>query len=147
MTLDEAIGRLRELNQDVPAPTRLPMAAEVAAAEKELGVAFHPDFRRYLLEASDVVYGAVEPVTITDPEAHTDLLGVSRGAWDDYEMPKSLLPICEDNGDYYCMDKKGRVVFWSSDGATEDTWKNLATWIEEVWIGESEGDGDEDEDE
>jgi hypothetical protein len=54
------------------------------------------------------------------------------------EVPRKLLPICEDNGDYYCMNKKGEIVFWSADGASDEKWKDLATWIEEVWIGEGE---------
>src|SRR5437763_993007 len=51
MSIDEAIAALRERNEEVPKPMRLPAAAEVDAAEKELGVTFHPDYRRYLLEA------------------------------------------------------------------------------------------------
>jgi hypothetical protein len=137
MTLDQAIAKLRELNQPVPQPQRLPTEEEVAGIEERLGIQLHPDFRRYLLEASDVVYGALEPVTVTSPESHTDLYEVCRGAWEDYEVPRKLVPVCEDNGDFYCMDKKGQIVFWSADGATEDKWPNLANWIEEVWIGES----------
>jgi hypothetical protein len=140
MTLDQAIAKLRELNQPVPQPQRLPTPDEVSQVEERLGIQLHPDFRRYLLEASDVVYGALEPVTVTSPESHTDLYEVCRGAWEDYEVPRKLTPVCEDNGDFYCMDKKGQIVFWSADGATDEKWPNLANWIEEVWIGES---GDE----
>ena len=64
MTIDEAIAKLREMNEEVPKPMRLPTADEVAEVEEELDVKFHPDFRRYLLEASDVVVGTMEPVTI-----------------------------------------------------------------------------------
>jgi hypothetical protein len=138
MTIDEAIARLRELNEPVPAPMRLPTEDAVSAAEKRLGVQFHPDYRRYLLGASDVVFGATEPATITDPESHTDIFQICESAWDEMDMPKSLLPICEDNGEYYCMNRKGQVVFWSPDGGTDDKWPDLATWIEEVWIGENE---------
>jgi hypothetical protein len=138
MTMDEAIARLREMNEAVPKPMRLPAPDEVTAVEEELEVTFHPDFRRYLLEASDVVVGAMEPVTITDPESHTDLRSVSESAWEEMEVPRKLLPICEDNGDYYCMNKTGEIVFWSADGARDEKWKDLATWIEQVWIGEGE---------
>ena len=136
MNIDQAIARLRVLNEEVPQPMRLPTAVEVAEVETELGVKFHPDFRRYLLEASDVVVGAMEPVTITHPDAHTDLRAVAESAWEEAEVPRRLLPICEDNGDYYCMNAKGEIVFWS--GEAGEKWKDLATWIEEVWIGESE---------
>ena len=56
----------------------------------------------------------------------------------EHELPRKFLPICEDNGDYFCMNRKGEVVFWSHDGATDEKWKDLATWIEEAWIGEDE---------
>ena len=138
MTMDQAIARLREMNETVPTPMRLPTAEEVSSVEEELEVKFHPDFRRYLLESSDVVVGAMEPVTIADPSSHTDLRSVCESAWEEMDVPRKLLPICDDNGDYYCMNKKGEIVFWSADGASEEKWKDLATWIEEVWIGESE---------
>ncbi len=57
MDLGEAIRALRARDDPVPRPLRLPTPAEVAAAERRFSVAFHPDFRRYLLEASDVVCG------------------------------------------------------------------------------------------
>jgi SUKH superfamily protein len=138
MTLTEAIQQLRDRNQPVPIPMRLPTPDEVAAAEKEIGVQFHPDFRRFLLEAGDVVFGTKEPVTVTDRSFNTHLPTVCETAWEQMEVPKKLLPICEDNGDYFCMNKKGEVVYWSCDGATDEKWKDLASWIEEVWIGEDE---------
>jgi hypothetical protein len=138
MTLDEAIKELRDRNEEVPTPMRLPTVEEVAAAEKEIGVQLHPDLKQYLLQASDVVFGTKEPVTVSDATFNTHLPEVCNQAWDEMDVPRKLVPICEDNGDYYCMNKKGEVVFWSSDGATDEKWKNLATWIEEVWIGEEE---------
>jgi hypothetical protein len=110
----------------------------VAAAEEEIGVSLHADLKRYLLEASDVVFGTKEPVTVTDSSFNTHLPSVCESAWEEMEVPRKLVPICEDNGDYYCMNKKGEIVFWSSDGATDEKWKDLATWVEEVWIGEEE---------
>lgn len=42
------------------------------------------------------------------------------------------------------MDMKtGRVSYWSHDGATDESWPDLATWIEEVWIGEDLEDGED----
>jgi hypothetical protein len=140
MTLDQAIKRLRELNEPVPKPGRLPTEAEVAAIEKELGVRLHADLRKYLLTASDIVYGTKEPATITDRDGHTNLATMCQTAWEELDVPRDLVPFCEDNGDYFCINKRGQVVLWSADGATDEKWPNLATWIEEVWIGESEED-------
>jgi hypothetical protein len=137
MTLDDAILHLREVNEQVPQPLRRPTNDEVSRVETEVGVKFHADYRRYLLEASDVVFGTLEPATITDPDSHTHLPSICADAWD-ADVPKKLLPICEDNGGYYCMNAKGQVLYVSGDGSTDEKWPDLAAWIEQVWMGESE---------
>lgn len=136
MDLDEAIRELRARNEPVPRPLRLPTPAEVAEAERRLSLPFPPDFRRYLLEASDVICGAIEPVTITRPQSHTDLFEVAENAWGNLGLPRDLLPICEDNSDFYCMDPTGEVVFWSHDGWSSGRWRSLAEWITQVWLAE-----------
>jgi len=131
--MDEVIAELRGLNESVPRPLRRPGEEEIEAVEKELGVVFHPDYRQYLLEASDVVYGALEPATIPADSGHTYLVPLAKEAWAT-GVPRDFVPIAEDNGDYYCMNKDGRVLFWSHNGATDEEWPNLARWIHEVWI-------------
>jgi hypothetical protein len=136
MSFDDVIRDLRERNQPVPKPLRLPTEAEVAAAERQLSVVFHPDYRRYLLQASDVMYGTKEPVTVTPGGGHTDLIHVAKAAWEKMGLPRNLLPICEDNGDYYCINESGEVVFWCHDGKCDESWTDVAEWIRAVWIGE-----------
>ena len=135
-TLDNAFSELRRLNQPVPKPGVLPTEEEVNRVEAELGTTFHPDFKRYLLEASDVVFGTLEPVTITSPTSHTNLLSVVESARLG-SVPDKLIPVCEDNSDFYCIDESGRVCFWSHNGITEEQWPTLADWILEVWVGEA----------
>jgi len=134
MNLSEVIVELRELNEPVAKPFRLPTEAEVKAAENRLNIKFHDDYRRFLLEASDVVVGTLEPAMVAADCGYLNLVEIAEYAWDEMELPLTLLPICEDNGDYYCLNKKGEVEFWSQDGATNDKWDNLAIWIKEVWI-------------
>lgn len=133
MILEEVIQELRELNEPVPKPLRLPEPDEVAQVEQMIEMKFHPDLRRYLLEASDVVYGALEPVTITTEDSHTDLRHVAQRAWE-MGVSRSLLPICEDNADYFCMNESGEVIYWSHNGLVDEKWPDLATWIKQVWI-------------
>jgi hypothetical protein len=135
MSLAEVIAELRSLNEPVPVPPRLPTEAEVAAAESALGVRFHADYRQFLLQGSDVVLGAIEPAVVTPDAGHLDLVAMVEEARE-IGVPKNLLPFCEDNGSYYCLKSTGKVVFWSHDGATEETWPSLAHWIKQVWIGE-----------
>ena len=136
MNLPDVIAELRDLNEAVPKPLRLPTPEEVKAAENRLGVKFPADYRQYLLEASDVVYGSLEPAVVTPDAGHLDLMEMAETAWDQMELPRELLPFCEDNGDYYCLNESSEVVYWSHNGATDEKWKNLATWIKEVWIDE-----------
>ncbi|MEM0963601.1 MAG: SMI1/KNR4 family protein [Bacteroidota bacterium] len=136
MTLDEAIAELRRLNEPVPKPPRLPTPAEVEALERLLGRDVHPDLRRYLLEASDVTLGTLEPVTATPESGRTYLPRVIERARV-YGVPEDLLPICEDNADFYTMTEDGEIVYWSHNGSPSERWPSLAAWIEEVWIGET----------
>lgn len=137
MTLTEAIQELRALNETVPLPRRLPTEQEVDAAERDLGVKFHPDYRRFLLEASDVVYGTLEPAVVVPDSGYLNLVEMANEAWDEMELPRTLLPICQDNGDYYCINARGEIVYWSHNGTTDEKWHDLAAWIDELWIQES----------
>lgn len=137
MNLPDVIAELRGLNESVPKPLRLPTEAEVNAAEAQLGVKFPADYRRYLLTASDIVYGTLEPAVVTPDAGHLGLSDMAETAWDEMDVPRELLPFCEDNGDYYCLNQAGEVEYWSHNGATAEKWEDLATWIKEVWIDES----------
>lgn len=44
------------------------------------------------------------------------------------------LPICEDNGNYYCLLRNDDIRYWMNDGYSDETWSNLADWIKKVWI-------------
>ena len=133
-SLDDVITELRHLNEAVPRPRSLPTEADMRELEHDLGLRLHEDLRRYLLEASDVVFGTKEPVTV-GTGGYTDLAAVLRHATES-GVPDDLIPVCEDNGDFYCVAPSGEVVFWSHNGTSDEGWANLATWIHEVWINE-----------
>ena len=133
MSLIQAINKLREFSQEVPLPPRLPSTEEVECMEKELGVKFHPDYKTYLLEASDSVLGTLEPAVITLPGSHIYLPDIVRSARK-MGVPEELFPICSNNGDYFCLNELGEVVYWSHNGAVNEKWPNLAAWITDEWI-------------
>jgi len=132
--MDDVIEQLRSLNEEVPIPLRLPTESEIESVENKLGFQFHPDYKKYLLEASDIVYGVLEPATISAESGHTYLVAMAKEAWK-IGVPRDVLPIVEDNGDYYCLDRDGHILFWTYNGFTNEIWENLANWIQEVWIG------------
>lgn len=135
MNIEDAIAQLRRRNESVPIPLRLPSEAEVSAAEARVEMPLPADYRRYLLEGSDVVLGALEPAVVVPDAGHLDLVEMAGTAWA-LGVPRDLLPFCEDNGDWFCLTRAGRVRFWSHDGTTDESWPDLGTWITEVWIGE-----------
>jgi hypothetical protein len=135
MNLNDVFDELHSRAERVPRPLRLPTVDEVIAAERQIGLPFPADYRRFLLEASDVVLGTLEPATICDPTSHThfpDVVASARA----FGVPDDWIPICEDNADFYCLDPAGAVRFWSHNGATHDSWPNIATWLRDVWLGE-----------
>lgn len=134
MELSKAINELRKLNEPVPTPFRLPTKEEIRAAEARLGVTFHEDYKRFLLEASDVVYGTCEPAAIVPNAGHRDLFQMAEAAWGIDGVPHDLLPFCFDNGNYFCLNEAGEVVYWDHNGTTDEKWRDLAMWIKRVWI-------------
>jgi hypothetical protein len=58
MKIQDIVAQLRELNEPVPKPARLPTEAGVVSAEQRLGVRFPSDYRYFMLHGSDVAYGA-----------------------------------------------------------------------------------------
>ena len=133
MNLSDVISELRQINEPVPSPLPLPSEEDLSRIEKEVGITLHSDLKRFLLEASDVTYGVKEPITISKPDAHTHFPAVVNSARE-YGVPEDLVPICEDNADFYCQKPSGEIVFWSHNGTTDESWSDLATWIKEVWI-------------
>lgn len=64
--MEEVLERLRELAEDVATPLELPDEEQLVTAQEELLLLIPRDFRHYLLTASDVIYGHLEPATIAD---------------------------------------------------------------------------------
>ena len=131
---DGAIKALRAKNEEVPEPLRLPTEEEVAAAEKELDFPFPGDFREYLLKASDVIAGSLEPAVLTLDDENENLVAVAKKGWE-AGAPKELLPFCYNNADYYCISKEGEVRVWDQDDRFRGKWPSFAEWIMKEWLG------------
>ncbi len=112
--MEEIIEQLREANEPVPVPLELPDEDQLVEIEEQLFIDIPFVFREFLLTVSDVVYGSLEPVTVTDPQSHTYLPDVAANAWD-AGVDRSMIPICQDGDDYYCVEEDGTVVLWSGE--------------------------------
>ncbi len=85
---------LREKHQPQIVPLELPDDDLITEIEEMIYVQIRGDFRNYLLEASDLVVGTLEPVTVTDPGSHTYLPDVASEAWAN-GLSRELLPFCK----------------------------------------------------
>lgn len=131
--IDEILDMLRDHNEPVPVPLELPDEDRLVEIEEEILLPIPRDVRTFLLEASDVVYGSLEPVTAADPNSHTYLPEVTATAWS-LGVPRYLLPICDDNGAFYCADPDGEILLWRDGELTEETWPSIWHWIRDVWL-------------
>jgi hypothetical protein len=136
MTLDHAFAELRRKSDtSVPIRLRLPTEAEVEDARKELGISFHPDYRRFQLEASDVNCGVLEPgLVLPNLLPYLDLRAIARDGWE-AGVPSDSLAFCADNGNYYFIDPSGTVRYWDHDDGSESGRRaTFAEWIIEDWL-------------
>jgi hypothetical protein len=119
MNIDAAISALRAAHCPPPRPHQLPSEEALAAVEQELGLQFQPDYRAFLLRASDVCVGTLEPCVLPPGAGHCDIPKIAGDAWR-VGVDRGYLPICEDNGDYRCLTPSGEVVYWSHNGAINE---------------------------
>lgn len=136
MEIEEIVDQLHALNEPVPVPLELPDEDLLVEIEEQLLIGIPCELRQFLLYASDVVYGHLEPVTVTDPQSHTFLPEVAANAWD-AGVPRHLVPLCQDGLDYYLVDMESQVLHW--DGRTEtlneeDGWDSVWHWVLDVWM-------------
>lgn len=132
--LDEVIKQLKELSDGEIINAPLPDDALLDSYEKDIGFIFSMDYRKLLKEASNIFYGTIELLLVTKDKKYSSELSIVLNDAREQGLPKDWLPICEDNGSYYCLIPDGTVRYWTLDGYSHDSWKNLADWVEQVWI-------------
>lgn len=130
--MQEVIQRLRALNQPTLYPLALPDDDDLLTVEEELLLPLPAELRQFLLQVSDLILGALEPVTAADPQLHTYLPELAAQAWDQ-GLPRDLLPLCAQDDNYYCVSQDGEVLLWSGQGFVGDPWPTVWHWAEDVW--------------
>lgn len=133
--LIEAVGAL--INASAGVRIRLPAPDDelIDSYESQMEITFGDEYRYFLKNASTIYFGNIEPLVLSrDINSRGDLLQAIKIARR-LGVPFKWLPVCEDNGDYYCLDQTGNIRFWSGDGVSSESWPTLADWIIYVWIG------------
>lgn len=141
--MDDVIELLREQAEVIPVALELPDEEDLVIIEEELFLPIPFELREFLLKASDVVYGTLEPVTVADPNSHTYLPEVASMAWS-LGVSRELIPLCEAHGGYYCVSQEGDVNFVSleerdefdsdEDDNEEKEWASVWHWVKDVWL-------------
>jgi hypothetical protein len=134
--VEEVIEQLREMNEPVPVPLELPDEETLVEIQEQILIHLPYGLREFLLQVSDVVYGRLEPVTAADPQSHTYLPEVASMAWS-LGVPRELVPICEDRGNYYCVEEDGTVLLWEGETGElneDETWESVWHWVRDIWL-------------
>lgn len=131
--MEHVIEELRERAVEVPIPLELPTEDDLVDVEEQILIPIPFVMREFLMQASDVIYGSLEPVTASDPQMHTYLPEVAALAWSQ-GMPREYIPLCEDGGSYYCVDQQDEVFLWSEDGISEERWESAWHWVFQIWL-------------
>ncbi|RHW74549.1 SMI1/KNR4 family protein [Colwellia sp. RSH04] len=105
-----------------------PSDIEISEAQQKLGFTFPNDYIDFIKSGYDLGNAPMEALEINNAQSHLDIYSAIADAKKFYELPDELLPICEDNSDYYCLNKSGQVVFWSHNGLTDEVWQNTKEW-------------------
>jgi hypothetical protein len=133
--MNEIVDLLREKNQDRFASIELPDEDDLVVIQEQLLLHLPADLKDFLLSVSDVVYGAIQPVTVTDEHAASHLPDMTFIAWD-RGMPRELIPICELLEGYYFIAQEGYISAWTpKHGVNEEIhWDSIWGWCEDVWL-------------
>lgn len=131
--MQEMIDELHEVAEQVPVPLELPEHDQVVDAQEQILMPLPFDFREFLMEASDVVYGTLEPVTVADSSSHTYLPEVTATAWS-LGLPREMIALCESREGYYCVAQDGEIKLWRDDDYDSETWENIWYWVRDVWL-------------
>ncbi|WP_193101353.1 SMI1/KNR4 family protein [Burkholderia sp. Z1] len=132
--LVSAIDELKILSAGTRIKTPAPDDTLISEYEKDVGFSFSEEYRLFLKDASTIFFGVMEPLVITSERNDRCELSSAIQKARQIGLPFDWLPICEDNGDYYCIVPDGKIRFWSPDGVTAESWAGLAEWINDVWI-------------
>lgn len=135
--MEEILEELRELAEDVPVPLDLPEHDDTVEAEEQMLLPLPRDYREFLLTASDIIYGHLEPATVADSMSHTYLPEMAATAWAN-GLPRDVFPICEAFRDgeqvYYAMDPEGSIKIWTAGDFTDEEWETIWYWVRDVWM-------------
>jgi len=133
--MEDVIELLRERHEGGLVALELPDEDRLVEIEEQLLIPLPGDYKEFLLNASDIICGSLEPATVMDEYAHNFLPEMAANAWDQ-GMPRYLIPVCETPEGIYAMSQEGSVLLWvPGEGIREEEeWGSVWQWAREVWL-------------
>ena len=113
---------------------KMPSDLEIKQAQTKLGFNFSPEYVAFIKSGYALGSASMEALEISNPPSYADIYQTLEDARKYYDLPLDLLPICEDNSDYYCLNPNGEVVFWSHNGTTDEKWANATEWRNQMVV-------------
>ena len=133
--MEDVIELLRERHEGGLVALELPDEDRLVEIEEQLLIPLPGDYKEFLLNASDIICGSLEPATVMDDYAHNFLPEMAANAWDQ-GMPRYLIPVCETPNGIYAMSQEGSVLLWvPGEGIREEEeWGSIWQWAREIWL-------------
>ncbi|MBB4575707.1 SMI1/KNR4 family protein [Rhizobium lentis] len=122
--INDVIAELKALAITTPKTPPLPNDVLLDQYEADIGFTFPEDYRKFLKEASNVFVGTLEPLIVTDTRNARGELSIALIEARRVGLPHDLLPICEDNGDYYCFAPDQSIRLWDHNGLSSEKWQD-----------------------
>ncbi|MBB1338884.1 SMI1/KNR4 family protein [Pseudoalteromonas sp. SR44-2] len=135
MDIKDVVLILRDKHEPTPKPLRLPTEQEVNLAEQDLSFKFPEQYRYFVLNASNVVFGIREPgLVLPDMLPYLNLRVIAIDGWE-AGVPKDFLSFCTDNGNYFTISNGGDIGYFDhDDGCHSILGGEFKDWIIEDWL-------------
>lgn len=135
ISIEDVVSEINQADDPSGRKRPLPDDALIERYEADTGFTFPEDYKIFLKSVSNAFVGYISPFVLNDGDSsdYGDLrAGIAEAR--KVGVPEDWLPVCEDNGNFYCIVPDGRVRFWDHNGSSDESWPNLATWAKEVWL-------------
>lgn len=107
---------------------------DIVDAQEAILIHIPVTYREFLLHTGHLIYGKLEPATVADAHAHNYLPEMAAEAWA-RGMPREYIPLCEDDGNIYCIGEDDTVYLWRPGSEeVEECFENVWYWVKDIWL-------------
>ncbi len=142
MTFEEIRSKFPDWDPAYPDDWERPSKEEIESIEKDYGIQYSEQFTQFqLVESHRTPMGdfASDDFGWANPNLGpaTSLREKVKDA-SEVGVPKELAPFKDDNGDYFCITKEGKIVIWNhnSNGIEQDKnyqWESFVEWLDSTF--------------